>query len=315
VLVASWVAGAVVGTMVAAGMFILKSLVNNTWSWGGFARSLLLGAVTGAATGGITGGMSASGFNGAVIVGSMNGAIAGGIDALFSKQNFFTGLYKGAVMGAAIGGIGYTINYFVNGYNKFRYKISSFDTKNAYDATYDPNISQETMQQNVTSMRNDNFTNAEINEFGVGSDIVGNGGSDGLIYPGDGSKVYAYTTPKNFLTGKSNIVYAPITAQNKDLLAATMVHETGHVYSQRLGLFDIQLKTDSSDHLAMAKLEHVYADRNLISKLNRSYNTFYTRPSIIDKMYNQLNQITRNIVDNTYDKLMPVFNRFMFYGK
>ena len=79
--------------------------MSSTWSWGGFARSLLLGAVTGAATGGLTGGMSASGFNGAVIVGSMNGAIAGGIDALFSKQNFFTGLYKGAVMGAAIGGV------------------------------------------------------------------------------------------------------------------------------------------------------------------------------------------------------------------
>ncbi|KXH82954.1 RHS repeat-associated core domain-containing protein [Chryseobacterium kwangjuense] len=52
VLVSTWVTGAVVGTMVAAGMYILKSLVNNTWSWGGFARSLLIGAVTGAATGG-----------------------------------------------------------------------------------------------------------------------------------------------------------------------------------------------------------------------------------------------------------------------
>ncbi|PQA91475.1 hypothetical protein B0A69_16805 [Chryseobacterium shigense] len=110
VLVASWVAGAVVGTMVAAGMYILKSLVNGTWSWGGFAKSLLLGAVTGAATGGLTGGMSASGFNGAVIVDSMNGAISGGIDAVFNKQNFFTGLYKGAVMGATIGGIGYAIS-------------------------------------------------------------------------------------------------------------------------------------------------------------------------------------------------------------
>ncbi|NML69417.1 hypothetical protein HHL23_06365 [Chryseobacterium sp. RP-3-3] len=91
-------------------MYILKSLVNGTWSWGGFAKSLLLGAVTGAATGGLTGGMSASGFNGAVIVGSMNGAIAGGIDALFSKQNFFTGLYRGALMGGAMAGLGYGIS-------------------------------------------------------------------------------------------------------------------------------------------------------------------------------------------------------------
>ncbi|KXH82958.1 hypothetical protein AU378_11005 [Chryseobacterium kwangjuense] len=30
-----------------------KSLVNNIWSWGGFARSLLLGVVTGAVSGGL----------------------------------------------------------------------------------------------------------------------------------------------------------------------------------------------------------------------------------------------------------------------
>jgi RHS repeat-associated protein len=110
VLVASWVAGAVVGTMVAAGMFILKSLVSGTWSWSGFAKSLILGAVTGAATGALTGGLSASGFQGTVIVSSMKGAISGGIDALFNKQNFFTGLYRGAVMGGAMAGIGYGIS-------------------------------------------------------------------------------------------------------------------------------------------------------------------------------------------------------------
>jgi len=88
VLVSTWITGAVLGTMVAAGMFILKSLVNNTWSWGDFARSLLIGAITRAATGGLTGGMSATGFNGAVIIGSMNGAIAGGVDALFNGAEF-----------------------------------------------------------------------------------------------------------------------------------------------------------------------------------------------------------------------------------
>ncbi|MGL6126916.1 RHS repeat domain-containing protein [Chryseobacterium artocarpi] len=80
--VAFAIQGAIVGTIVAAGIYIVNSLVTGTWSWSGFARSILLGAVTGAvtgaATGGLTGGMSASGFQGAVIVSSMNGAIAGG---------------------------------------------------------------------------------------------------------------------------------------------------------------------------------------------------------------------------------------------
>lgn len=126
---------------------------------------------------------------------------------------------------------------------------------------------------------------------------------------------YMPTTPKNFWTGKSDIVYAPATAQNKELLAATMVHETGHAYSQKLGLFDIQLKMDTSEHLSMAKLEHIYADKNFISNLRRSYNTFYTRPSLITKMYNELNPISQSIVNRTYNKLLPVFNRFMYYGK
>ncbi|PKF75330.1 hypothetical protein [Chryseobacterium sp. PMSZPI] len=154
-------------------------------------------------------------------------------------------------------------------------------------------------------MRSDNFTKSEIKNFGVGTDTVGYGGHDGYIYLGNGSQVYAYTKPMDFWTGRSDIVYAPITAQNKKLLAATMVHETGHAYSQKLGLFDVQLKTDSSEHLAMAKLQHVYADKNLISRTERLYSSFYWRPSVINRLYNNLDSISRSIV----------FNRFMFYGK
>jgi hypothetical protein len=94
-----------------------------------------------------------------------------------------------------------------------------------------------------------------------------------------------------------------------------MVHETGHAYSQKSGLFDVQLKTDTSEHLAMSKLEHVYADKNLISNSTRLNSNFYMRPSMINKLYNALSQISRSVVDNAYNKLMPVFNRFMFYGK
>nr|WP_315034551.1 hypothetical protein [uncultured Chryseobacterium sp.] len=43
----------------------------------------------------------------------------------------------------------------------------------------------------------------------------------------DGRRVYAYAASKNCWTGKSDIVYAPITAQNKELLASTMMLETG----------------------------------------------------------------------------------------
>ncbi|STD09972.1 Cell wall-associated polypeptide CWBP200 [Chryseobacterium carnipullorum] len=317
VLVASWVAGAVVGTMVAAGMYILKSLVNGTWSWGGFAKSLLLGAVTGAATGGLTGGMSASGFNGAVIVGSMNGAIAGGIDAVFNKQNFFTGLYKGAVMGAAIGGIGYAINYFASGSYKTKY-FSRDSVTNSDDFTYDTSVSKETMQENINTMRSDNFTKEEIREFGVGTDQLATKNVDlgGYLNPGNGQQ-YAYTTPKNFITGNSDIVYAPITAQNKPLLAITMVHETGHAYANKLSLMDIGIDTkelkinpnlDSTEHIALYKLEHIYGDRNLM--LNRPTSMFI-RQSRINSAYSKMNSVQKSLIDNTFNKIHPVFNRFM----
>ncbi|EJL72168.1 hypothetical protein PMI13_02006 [Chryseobacterium populi] len=143
------------------------------------------------------------------------------------------------------------------------------------------------------------------------------------IYPGDGSKVYAYTTPRNFWTGKSDIVYAPIAAQNKELLAATMVHETGHAYSQKLGLLDVQLNysikvpsaLNTSEHFAIYKLEHIYAEKNLISMTSRLSSGFYINPDDMIEGYSNLSVFYRNLINNTYNKLLPVFKRFMFYVK
>lgn len=297
-------------------MFILKSLVSGTWSWGGFARSLLIGAITGAATGGLIGGMSATGFNGAVIIGSMNGGIAGGIDALFNGQNFFAGLYKGAVMGAAIGGVGYAINYFLSG----SYKTKYFSKDSIYDNdgfTYDPSVSKETMQQNINTMRADNFTKEEIQQFGVGKDLIGteNIDSGGYLNPGNG-KQYAYTLPKDFITGNSDIIYSPIAAQNKSLLALSMIHETGHAYFNLLGLksMDIDWKgkisdrflssLNDTDHFAIYKLEAFSAAKN----------NMYTGPlNSVDRMRQFYERLIGTpaikLIDNTYNKLFPIFNR------
>ena len=65
---------------------MVKSLVTGSWSWNGFARSLLIGAITGGAGGGLLGMYSATSFNGAVVLGSMNGAIAGGVDAILAVR-------------------------------------------------------------------------------------------------------------------------------------------------------------------------------------------------------------------------------------
>lgn len=41
----------------------------------------------------------------------------------------------------------------------------------------------------------------------------------------------------------------------------------------------------------------------------------YNTQTQITNAYNNLNIIQRNLIDYTYNKLLPVFNRFMFYLK
>lgn len=175
------------------------------------------------------------------------------------------------------------------------------------------------MQSDINTMRSDNFSGAEIQEFGVGSDQLAETritDFGGYINPGNGQQ-YAYTTPKNFLTGTSDIVYAPIAAQNKSLLALTMVHETGHAYAAKLGLIDLGVDTtnlkinvnlDSTEHIALYKLEHIYGDANLM--INRS-NSMFTSQSRINSAYSKMNIIQKSLIDNAYNRIKPVFDRFM----
>lgn len=109
-----------------------------------------------------------------------NGALTGRVTALITGQNFFEGVLKGAVIGGAVAALSYTVNYYANGYNKVKYKTTATSASSS-DPTYNLDISRETMQKNITEMRNGNFTNAEINEFGVGTDKLGFGGVDGYI--------------------------------------------------------------------------------------------------------------------------------------
>lgn len=314
---ASVISGAIIGAAISVGMYTLQATINNNWSLGGFAKSIVMGAVTGAVSAGAGQIFSAGGFWATVGNGAIAGGGSGGIVSLINGDNFLNGVLKGAVIGGAVAAVSYTANYYAKGYNKIRYKTTADVNNN--DLTYDPNISRETMQQNTIDMRNtyNNSTGSQNGDYGVGKDTVGYGGSDGYLYPGDGSKVYAYTLPKNFWTGNSNIVYAPITAQNKALLAGTMVHETGHAFSQKLGLLDMAIDTEklkinsnlnSIGHIAESKLEHVYADKNLILKRPRY---FYVSKYSIETAYSKLNSIQSYLVDRAFEKLKPVFDRLM----
>ncbi|WP_051957080.1 RHS repeat domain-containing protein [Chryseobacterium populi] len=179
-LAATLISGAIIGVAISAGLYALQALINNSWSWGGFAKSLLIGAVTGAVSAGAGEIFSAGGFWATVGNGAIAGGGAGGVTALINGDNFLKGLATGAVIGGAVAAVSYTVNYYAKGYNKARYKTASSDI-NGNSPTYDASISHETMQNDTNTMRSDNFTKSEINEFGVGKDTVGFGGVDGYI--------------------------------------------------------------------------------------------------------------------------------------
>lgn len=67
------------------------------------------------------------------------------------------------------------------------------------------------MQGNIDTMKNDIFCDSNEQEeiVGVGKNILGDGNADGYLEY-SGNLAYAYTTPKNFITGLSDITYAPI---------------------------------------------------------------------------------------------------------
>ncbi|WP_228408167.1 RHS repeat-associated core domain-containing protein [Chryseobacterium sp. HMWF035] len=317
VLVASWVAGAVVGTLVAAGMYILKSLVNNTWSWGGFARSLLIGAITGAATGGLTGGMSASGFQGAVIVGSMNGAISGGVDALFNKENFFTGMYRGAIFGAATAGIVSGISWVVNKLsNSYQYRISEMlvSDDNTLNGTTKAEFNINTVKDVANTPRYKNqFIDGSWQIVDETSDLSKNliakgytfDSSSGLL---DGPRGQAWGVTES-LTHKGKLVWQRIwlpkgTFVSLEQLDLTMGHEIFHSILNNAYLFDqytldgVNKKHFVHEHFT-AKWEEAYVKFRNWTKLNLN-------------VMNLDDAVLKDVgMKGLINKITPIFNNYI----
>ena len=218
--------GAIVGAVISGSIYIIKSLVTGNWSWGGFGKSLLIGAVTGAISGGISATYTATGFNGAVVMGSINGGLGGGVDALLNGKNFATGFYKGGLIGAATGAVSYTISFF----SQSRY---SELTKAEYDKL---GISEsgEPLDPSVATLKKmykDNGwdkMNTGAKQFYV--DKVSNRytKSGDLYLNPEGKEVIAYTR-RNFWDGNtSSISFSKHAFGSKIKLGLTMMHELAH---------------------------------------------------------------------------------------
>ncbi|MBP7173954.1 MAG: hypothetical protein KBA33_07815 [Cloacibacterium sp.] len=269
-----------IGAAIGAGMYLGQAAFTGNFSWRGFTKSIFMGAVTGAVSGALGQVFSSAGFWASVGNGALAGAGSGGITSIINGENFFEGLLKGAVIGGAIGAVSYAVKYYTSGANKAKYTKSD---GNSYNYKYDPTISNDEMQQNVMKMRYKNFSSSEIKEYGVGKDIVGPSTFDGHLSVGGEKGVLGYTAPMNFMTGKSDIYYAPLAAQNNQLLAKVMVHETAHAYTNKAMMIFSKIPTTESkggyrinfderlghtEHIAIYKLEHLYAKVNNINNIS-----------------------------------------------
>lgn len=281
-----------------------------------------MGAVTGAVSGALGQVFSSAGFWASVGNGALAGAGSGGITSIINGENFFEGLLKGAVIGGAIGAVSYAVKYYTSGANKAKYTKSD---GNSYNYKYDPTISNDEMQQNVMKMRYKNFSSSEIKEYGVGKDIVGPSTFDGHLSVGGEKGVLGYTAPMNFMTGKSDIYYAPLAAQNNQLLAKVMVHETAHAYTNKAMMIFSKIPTTESkggyrinfderlghtEHIAIYKLEHLYAKVNNINNISHIKGVLMGDINLTVGLLTEFQQ--KNIMLQ-YFKLLPIFNRKMSY--
>ncbi len=104
---------ALIGAAIGAGMYAVQAAITRNWSWGGFAKSIFMGALTGAVSGGLGQVFSTAGFWATVGNGALAGAGSGGITSLINGTNFLEGLVKGAVIGGAVGAVSYGIKSLV----------------------------------------------------------------------------------------------------------------------------------------------------------------------------------------------------------
>ena len=135
------------------GIYILQAIINNNFSLGGFAKSILLGAATGAVSAGLGEVFSAGSFLSTVANGALIGAGTGGVTALITGQNFLKGVLKGAVIGSAVAGISWMVSSTVAYY---RAKTPNAITSNELqDAGYDLSDQGENYYTTDQQIQND----------------------------------------------------------------------------------------------------------------------------------------------------------------
>lgn len=250
----TWVApiiwAAIVGTAISVGIYAVQATINNNWSWNGFGRSVLMGAVTGAVSGGAGLIFSAGGFWGTVATGAISGAGSGGAVSLINGTNFLEGLTKGAVIGGAVAGISWGINKF----NSYVYQGKTLDVLDIEsEKIYGTPVEHSSEQ--VLKVIDKEFngtmpTNGSVLALHDASDLPQYMKQNGYTFDGsvlrnrDKLEVLATTTP--FYNNKyMRYVFAPNVSRSYEQLVKTTGHELLHGIfdSKNISSFDMIIQT------------------------------------------------------------------------
>ncbi|MFY1045060.1 FG-GAP-like repeat-containing protein [Chryseobacterium sp. GP-SGM7] len=251
--------GAIIGGVIGAGIYTIKSLITKNWTWSGFGKSILIGAATGAVSGGLSATYTATGFQGAVVMGSINGGVVGGVDALLNGKNFATGFYKGGLMGAAMGAISYVVSNFVSYYkSKTPDKITSSELESqGYDASNQDNQDYYTTDIQVQNDFNETTGDYQVSVENINTEYklataqnipdgfsLTSGNQIWTNDPRESGYVLGITTNRNknwweFMTKgeKSTVLIAPnLGLKSTFIKQAVFGHEFIHAYHRYINL-------------------------------------------------------------------------------
>lgn len=235
--------GAIVGAGIGAAMYVVQGLFTNNWSLGGFAKSVLLGAITGGVSGGIANIFTAAGFWGTVGVGSLSGGATGGISSIMSGQNFFEGLLKGAVIGGVVGGISFGIKEVLNT-KRVRFYMEDSDANTLKPGTP---VGERTYARDVyTSEFGVQDGLSKENIYNDASRLGGKMKSNGAIeykYKGETIEALGVTDVRidkyGNRVGKIRMYLSDKAFASREQLTYVMQHELNHVRITNAGFFNI----------------------------------------------------------------------------
>ncbi|MCG7281944.1 hypothetical protein MHJ94_11645 [Chryseobacterium taklimakanense] len=255
------ITGAIIGAAIGAGMYAIQAAISGSWSWGGFAKSILFGAVSGAVGGGVStlfkagsfmaGAMAgmAGGFSQGVLNTVVNGASANGIwqGALTGFLGGAAGMLGGGTLvgnmawgagtGALVGGVGSVLA----GGNFWQGAMYGAITGAAFAA----------VSSGIEMVRNYRDGYGFRTNVGALKTLVRNANASGSIdsvaaqraidfvqnrYGLSGASITYDETPGAYGTTSlnGNIKIGSAAFESHSLLKATMIHEYTHSVSDRI---------------------------------------------------------------------------------